>query len=103
MRTSEGEGKSGAEAALVLREENQRAVAENIRLIALGKKISHIEQRLQAFCPIACDPDGLPDVQIQERLGHLLRKGRHRGHGIVGLPGVAGAPLGSGAVQRARE
>ena len=102
-RSSEGEGKSGAEAALVLREEKHRAVAQNEWLIALGKEIPHIEQRLQAFRAIAGDADGLAEMQIQERLGHLLRKRRHSGHGIIGLPCVAGAPLSPGTVQRARE
>jgi hypothetical protein len=46
--TLESERQSAADAALILRKHQDRAVAEYIRPVALGQQIAEIEKRLEA-------------------------------------------------------
>ena len=41
----ERKGQSAGEAALILREQNNRAVAQQVRMIALREQIAHFHQR----------------------------------------------------------
>ena len=46
--SSEAEGETGADAALVLGEDQQGTVAQQIRTVALCKQVAHIQHRLEA-------------------------------------------------------
>ncbi len=80
----EGEREAGAQAALIICEQKQRAVTQNIRAIAFGEQIPHLEQRLQASRSVACDVNGLAQPDVEEWRGGVLREGRDFSDGASG-------------------
>ena len=103
MERLEGEGQAGADAALILREDQQRAVAQEVR--ADSPRQADSSRSSSASKPL--DPRGAYESAGEAEGSGRARPHRQRtaprGHGVVGLPAVAGAPAGSGAIQRAGE
>ena len=58
------ERQAGADRALVLSEDQQRAVAQQTRTIALRKQIAHIEHGFEAARAVTAQTNGLAEMQI---------------------------------------
>ena|SRR5580698_6411952 len=101
MENSEGEDEAGAEAALILGEDQHRAVAEDVGAVALSEEVADFEKCLKASRAVSGEMNRLAKMDVEERRSRILREGRDRGHGVVRLPSIAGAPARAGAFKSA--
>src|SRR6202048_640736 len=100
---SEREREPRAHAALILREHQQRAVAEDEGAVALREQIAQIEHCIQAPDAFAMQANGLPEGKFEIGLGSVRRIRRDPGNCVLRLPAIARAPPRPGAVERARK
>src|SRR5208282_1452834 len=102
-RGLEGEGQPRADASLVLRKDEDRAVAQQVRSIALCEHVSHVEQSFNSARAFVARANWLTEMKVH--IGALCGncKGRYAGNGVFRLPAIARAPLRACAFQSSRK
>ena len=91
------------DASLVLRENQDGAIAQQVRAIALREHISYVEQSLNASRAFVTHANRLAKMKVQIRVYRVDCKRRYLGDRVFRLPAIARAPLGARALQSARK
>ena len=99
----EGEGQTAAQGALLLGKEEQGTVAQNTGLVALGQQVAHIQQGFDMDTSVGVEMEGLTQMQVQIGCVGFGSEGSHLGQGVLGLPTVAGPPMGARSFEGAGE
>jgi hypothetical protein len=97
------EGESSTDAALVLGEDQQGAITQKIRAIALSQQVAQINDRLETTGAIASEMKRLAEVDVEIRLGSVCNERSNLSNGFFRLPAVAGPPARSASVKGAGE